>query len=462
MRSIVRGLVLAVCSSLIALVAIELGIRGANLFQSERRRVDRGAGDGNARPTRNLGGPGSTILHPYLGYARRPGTRLEPSADDIARYFDDDKESFARFQALPQQLRGTSINENGFASPLRDYGAIDYTNEATHVIGVFGGSVADSFAAALYLGFKSDLAQALGMPQESVEVVNFANLGYHQPQQLIALTQAILMRIPFDLVINIDGFNEVAFGGIDCGAGYDPLFPSTLQYLPTLEAATQGTSTLALRRILQIRTLREREARLRGAVGTWPLTRCETAKAAAGALIAYGAGERVRIERELQHELAKSPRSDLPVLLPSTDQRISNADCPQAIVDIWQSASLMMNAIAQQAGTAYLHVVQPNQYLEGSKPLSAKERAVAWRPNLPAARAVRAGYPVLRGRVPELAKRGVDIVDLTQVFDATSETVYIDQCCHVNSRGNRIIFDNLLPAIVRLAKEPRTRDARGQ
>ena len=36
---------------------------------------------------------------------------------------------------------------------------------------------------------------------------------------------------------------------------------------------------------------------------------------------------------------------------------------------------------------------------------------------------------------------GVDFLDLTMVFARTPEAIYIDDCCHYNQLGNRMLAD---------------------
>ena len=49
--------------------------------------------------------------------------------------------------------------------------------------------------------------------------------------------------------------------------------------------------------------------------------------------------------------------------------------------------------------------------------------------------AVEAGYPILQAAGRHLGSRGVDFVDLTGIFEATTDTLYDDACCHLNREG---------------------------
>ena len=80
-----------------------------------------------------------------------------------------------------------------------------------------------------------------------------------------------------------------------------------------------------------------------------------------------------------------------------------------------------MHAIAQARGIRYFHFLQPNQYLEGSKPMDAEERRVAIQEDHPYAANVRKGYPVLQELGRDLVRRGVTFVDLTDIYADTRD-----------------------------------------
>src|SRR5215471_12310249 len=79
-------------------------------------------------------------------------------------------------------------------------------------------------------------------------------------------------------------------------------------------------------------------------------------------------------------------------------------------VDVWARSSLMMQSIASSQGIAYFHILQPNQYVDRSKPFSQEEKATYVTPS-EYAQATTAGYRLLVARGRELALPGY--------FDAT-------------------------------------------
>jgi hypothetical protein len=112
-----------------------------------------------------------------------------------------------------------------------------------------------------------------------------------------------------------------------------------------------------------------------------------------------------------------------------------------------------MSALSEEAGAIYLHVLQPNQYVEGSKVLDPVELDTAYQPENLTSRAARLGYPVLREAGPGLRERGIHFVDLTMVFEHEQGTIYRDVCCHYNNRGYEILGEAIAAELVSALRE---------
>jgi hypothetical protein len=105
----------------------------------------------------------------------------------------------------------------------------------------------------------------------------------------------------------------------------------------------------------------------------------------------------------------------------------------------WGRASRQIQALCEAQGILYLHFLQPNQYVEGSKPLSAKELRLAATETSGIAPLVSTGYPLLIEAGRELVRDGLPFHDLTLAFESIEETLYIDSCCHVSPQGSGIL-----------------------
>ena len=104
----------------------------------------------------------------------------------------------------------------------------------------------------------------------------------------------------------------------------------------------------------------------------------------------------------------------------------------------------------------YYHFLQPNQYVPGSKPLSAAERKTAYQDAHPARPFIEQGYPLLRQAGRRLAGRGVHFHDLSTAFARNGETFYYDSCCHVNRAGAEALAAPIARALLETREPPRT------
>src|SRR5262249_17471047 len=103
----------------------------------------------------------------------------------------------------------------------------------------------------------------------------------------------------------------------------------------------------------------------------------------------------------------------------------------------------------------YYHFLQPNQYPPGSKPLSPEERRLAYWHDLPARSIIEEGYPLLREAGKRLARRGVRFHDLSLAFARVEATLYVDNWCHFNPKGNEILAEAMPHATLQTREPPR-------
>ncbi len=73
---------------------------------------------------------------------------------------------------------------------------------------------------------------------------------------------------------------------------------------------------------------------------------------------------------------------------------------------------------------------------------------MAFTPNSPGAGGVQKGYPLLLRQFDVLKNRGVNINSAVSIFDDVQETLYIDNCCHFNELGHKILSDFIAQAIL--------------
>lgn len=336
------------------------------------------------------------VLHPYLGYIPLPTRR--PRLDD-----------------------GAWINEDGFYQ--RDSPIFDQSDAL--IVGITGGSVAGQF---LQLGRAALAEELAGHPRLAGRKVRFVGLafgGFKQPQQLMALSYVLVMGGSLDLLINIDGFNEVALHDTaNALQGVAPIYPRDWYFRAVQDELLTGELT-TLRKLRLRRRSRARAAQTSLFGRTW------TGRAVWLVLDRFTA----RASREKEQDLRSTaqPR-DVQRLGPHFEQ-----DVLAGQVRIWREASLQLHRLCTANGIEYFHALQPNQYVEGSKVLTEEERTQAYHPDHEYAPGAVRGYPLLIAGGRQLEELGVRFLDLTPLFKDVDQTIYVDDCCHMNELGNRLM-----------------------
>jgi hypothetical protein len=297
------------------------------------------------------------------------------------------------------------------------------------VVGFFGGSFAEDI---VYHGADAMIEQLKPLfPGKEFVIVKAVMGGYKQPQQLMAFNYFTALGGEFDIVINLDGFNEIALPVAENVPNTNPFFPrqwhQRMQMLP--DPALLST-------IGQIQFLDTVSQTWAAFFSRAPFRYSVTMN------VLWWSGEKLLYNRTLEL------RARLPGLVPKAAEFAAvgppapfqdEAEMYEALGRMWEESSFQMHVLAAAKGATYFHFLQPNQYVQGTKPMTTAERRVAIRVGHPYGRSVEGGYPVLQRLGADLADRGVNFVDLTKVFSDRSEVLYRDNCCHVNFEGNDIV-----------------------
>jgi lysophospholipase L1-like esterase len=102
--------------------------------------------------------------------------------------------------------------------------------------------------------------------------------------------------------------------------------------------------------------------------------------------------------------------------------------------------------IRKRTGKPLVFFLQPNQYLKGSKSFSEQEKRIAIDPHR--LEDTNEMMVLLKVAAQDLRDSGVPIFDLTGIFSSTDDTVYKDDCCHLNNLGNQIMADAVVSKII--------------
>ena len=380
----------------------------------------------------------------------RETARGEITADRLNPYFGPSHKEGQQFD-FPPELRDErtppsqlKTNNFGFESP---YNFPIVKAKSEFIVGIFGGSVGVFFCLAGVDRLVADLQRHEFFKERKIVPLCMAHEGYKQPQQLIVLSYFLSIGQTFDLVVNIDGFNEVALAPLNERQGLDISMPSAQHLIPLINLIDRSTLTRdKLEALAAISRDRERLNWLAGVLQRNRLASVGVALERYREIVANRYDEETRRFAALE-----SAPSGQPIVsaIPPTEQRIGGM-LYEDIARNWAQSSLLMRDMLTPRGTAYVHVLQPNQY-RTSRAFGAEEARIALSSDSPFKPGVEQGYPAL---MAEAASRGMTrsagFLDATHIFDAESAPVYIDNCCHYTRLGYDLLADAIARVVLSL------------
>lgn len=360
-------------------------------------------------------------IHPYLGWVHNP---QNPGAENVGS-------------------RKTPVNDLGF----RDDGeSVYHRADDVFIVGIAGGSVAFQFSWAAEELLKQKLADHPRVRGRRIQFVRLALSGYKQPQQLIAYSYLTALGAEFDLIINIDGFNETVLGIEENAVSNTALsYPRSWHARSIVIADPRKSADSA--RLLNLRAKRQKLARdiLASPLNWSPLMN----------LVWYFRDQMAHNElTDLGLEVSASKRTSFIHHGPANSS--SDAAVEDEAIAIWQRCSFAMHQLCRANGTLYLHVLQPNQYVPDSKPLTEFEKKKCIDPGGSVEITVKALFPRLIEKGRKMKADGLAFSDQTQVFSAVTESLYVDPWCHFNEEGNRLLCEAIVPEILLLLDQQQT------
>ncbi|MDO8649569.1 MAG: hypothetical protein Q7R81_07380 [Candidatus Peregrinibacteria bacterium] len=362
--------------------------------------------DGNTRSLIEQG----EILHPYLGYVGSSGSGEEmygfvTSREPVLQQSSDDKV----------------------------------------IIGIFGGSVAAQLAAYGSGSLKKVLERDPLFAGKEISFITIALGAYRQPQQLLALTYLLTLGGHFDMIVNVDGFNDIAMPADEnFSRKIFPFYPwrwsiRMINYAgPQVRYLTGYTYYLKLRR----QQLAE----------TFLHLRYSATAAFLWAIQDHFMRVKVSFSEVSLEEAQKSDESERWTSEQVTGPRFSFDDRDllyPVLANHWKESSRQMRRLAEANDMSYFHFLQPNQYLPGSKPFNTEEKVQGFDENHRFRSPIEKGYPVFIRAGQELQKEGESFHDLTQLFAKHEETIYVDTCCHFTHRGYALMGEAIAEAMLK-------------
>ncbi len=378
-------------------------------------------------------GPASLkrTLHPYLGFVYNERAR----------------------RSLPFSSIEYAPNNLGILSPY-DY-PLKKTSNDQFIVGIFGGSVA------MYYGFyeleNHALANALKqlpyLQSKQIIVLPFASGSYKQPQQLLELNYLLSLGQDFDLVINIDGFNETALAYLNNKSGFESSMPSVEMFGPLVELANRSFSTQELTLTLEILKLKDAVSAARDELAKCRFATCHTLR---WMQLRYLSRQYQQKSEAFDRLTRNKNESDSLVHVTKHDKPLEDAVAVPEMVGLWAKSELSMSQLLAAKRVPYFPVLQTNQYYATGRKFSEAEQKTAFNFSSIYAEAVIKGYPKLIAEIDELEKSGVKVVNAVNAFDASQDPVYLDSCCHYNQTGNDLFAKFVAGQIVKSLKAETT------
>lgn len=368
------------------------------------------------------------VLNPYFGPSHRSGIPFEVPPE---------------LRAPGSQAPTLATNNFGFVSSY-NYPIDKGNNE--FVIGIFGGSVSVWFCQVGVERLLEDLRRHEFFKTKTLIPLCMAHEGYKQPQQALVLGYFLSIGQKFDLVVNIDGLNEVALSPLNNQQHLDISMPSASHFLPLINLIDRNSLTPA--RLESLAAIARDKARLDRVTGMLNRNRSAAVDAALGGYRTWLMNRYDRELRTLDGLPFALPAQSLIGAIPPTEE-LRGVPLFKEIARNWAQASLVMRSMLGAQAVPYVHVLQPNQYHHTGRSFIGEEGTVALSGESAFKTGVELGYPALldEATAQRLAARA-GFFDGTRIFDAERAPVYIDNCCHYTRVGYLDLADFVAHAIM--------------
>ncbi len=324
---------------------------------------------------------------------------------------------------------------------------------------LLGGSFAAQFGNESNARLRTRIAEHLGVEGPPVLLWNFAVAAQKQPSQLHRLTALLAEGWQPDLVLCVDGYNELALSAENAASGADPVYPILGFWGPLARAGDADPQYLDL--LLDVRGAQHRTAGRADLGLRFGLWRSAFTSRLLSGWISI-ADRELRAARERSSAWKDDATRKDTVLGPIPHRgagALAALDPPGMYegAEAWIESARNLRAICDRRGVPLVHIVQPGLDDAGSKPATEEELRTN-RMAGPWLRAIQNGYPLLRERIERLAREGIVVVDGTRVFEGNTETLYTDGC-HLNPRGYELFAQFVLDRIREVVVAHGTRHA---
>lgn len=356
------------------------------------------------------------VVHPFLGFVFDPTFRHPPKARMSRAFPRVSSDGFTTVPATSGPAAGRELR-----------------------VALVGGSMAQLLGIQAGRDLALGLANAPRFAGRRVVVETFALGGYKQPQQLLTMCYLSSLGRRFDVVVNLDGFNDLVLSRFNVENHTFPFYPISWNYRTNVLAEPRMLRVVGARELLD-----ERRRALAASLLHSPWRHSALVSALWLSRDRRLAGEIAATEEHLRR-LARHTRRDY--LAEGPMYRGDLRDLLPEAAALWARSSREMDALCRGIGCEYWHFLQPNQYDPGSKPLAQEERELTQHPFRDTAEVIAKGYPLVAAAGSQLRAEGVRFTDLRRVFAGHSEALYVDDCCHVSVAGSRLLAQEIARAV---------------
>lgn len=407
----ITALIVFAIAELLAVIGLRTAsyANRSDLVTAQRMLAESGFGKGDTTET----------VHPYFGWSLIPGAS----------------------EGVPHDGRVIPVNPYGLAD---DGPTFHQRGPDRFIVGITGGSVAWQMTVAGEDVLRESLSKLDALRGRRIELVRLALPGQKQPQQLMMLNWLLVEGAQFDVIVNIDGYNEAVLPIADNrAAGVNLSYPR--RWDVRMREVVDPLRFAEGLELIEIRGTRQAIARH---ALTSPLRWSNTYQLVWLIRDLRLQRKRNELQRIELNTTVLQQRKPFALVGPHETFPDSQPEAlHQAETSLWSNSSWLMHSACAANGIRYLHVLQPNQYLPGSKPLSQHEKKYFFAHNESSAALIPVVYPLMREAGKNLRQRGVHFIDATQLFQSETETIYADYFCHYNKRGSELLAAKISEAI---------------
>lgn len=273
--------------------------------------------------------------------------------------------------------------------------------------------------------------------------------GYRQPQPLMMLNYYYSLGAEYDLIISLDGFNEISVASSEYKwQKIHPSFPRSWNHRIENTISVDAINLQAKKINLESTHANWADFMSNPIIRISPLSNLLWRIKHSRYLFAVS-----QLNAQIASAMGQADDSKTPSYERfGPDYAFSDwSELASYTADIWSKSNHLAHGIAKVQGAKFFQFIQPNQYIEGAKEfMYPEEKAVAIAP--PGAGGgygawYKMGYPFIKEQQKWLKEQGVHTTDLTYLFKDFKGPIYIDNCCHVNSQGSDMIVHAIVDTI---------------